>query len=569
MADIKTRQVNKGSIKTIDRAANLSSHIREATIRTKDGAKVQTEQDGRSASGYASDKGVAAAEDAACEAAYVISGAAVPAIRHARQSAEAASSRIDVKTKAKMLNSARVGNGRESVPVTPDKGSRITQAGRDTAKDSLYRNITEKRAASAAKVRTRSISQAGPPIKEGKTIKTARNAATKRITTQTRKREAAREAAIESKRTTERIKKSVQRTIVLTLKALRALIESAKALFLALVTGGWIVVLVIIVCIFFGAAFYFYGDESSANYTAVSPQVEAYTPIIQKYADEYGIPEYVELIKAVMMQESGGSGQDPMQAAEGPFNKKYPKKPNGIKDPDYSIRCGVQELKSVLEQAKVANPLDMEHIRLALQGYNYGNGYIPWAVKRDGGYTVENAAAFSDLQAKKHGWKSYGDKQYVAHVLRYYPYGNYNLGIGNTKITQVAAQQIGNKGGKKFWSWYGFKSRVEWCACFVSWCEAQCGYIKEGITPKFAACDDGAAWFKSKKQWQKAGYKPMPGDIIFFDWQGDGHPDHVGIVEKCDGNTVFTIEGNSSDQCKRCNYAVKSKLIYGFGVPKY
>ena len=389
------------------------------------------------------------------------------------------------------------------------------------------------------------------------------------MTAQAKKTEAARKAVIKTRKTTERIRHDVKKSAIMTYKAMKAVIGGAKALFLALIAGGWVAVLVIVVFVFFGAAFYFFGDESSSNYTPVSQEVEAYTPVIQKYAEEYGIPEYVDLIKAVMMQESGGRGKDPMQAAEGPFNTKYPKKPNGILDPDYSIQCGVQELKSVLEQAKVENPLDMEHIRLALQGYNYGNGYIAWAVKRDGGYTVENASAFSDEQAKKHGWKSYGDKQYVAHVLRYYPYGNYNYGIGNTKITQVAAQQIGNQGGKKFWSWYGFNNRVEWCACYVSWCADQCGYIKEGIIPKFSSVGDGISWFENKNQWQKPGYKPMPGDIIFFDWHGDGGCDHVGIVEKCDGNMVFTIEGNSGDMCRKKSYSVTSPLIYGYGVPKY
>ena len=211
----------------------------------------------------------------------------------------------------------------------------------------------------------------------------------------------------------------------------------------------------------------------------------------------------------------------------------------------------------------------MDRIRLSLQGYNYGNGYIAWAIKRDGGYTVENASAFSDEQAKKYGWKSYGDKQYVAHVLRYYPYGSYNIGGGNKVIVQVAAKQLGNKGGKKFWSWYGFNSRVEWCACFVSWCADQCGYIKSGTLPKFAAVGDGIRWFKNKGQWQGKNYSPKSGDIIFFDWQGDGRPDHVGIVEKCDGKTVTTIEGNSSDACNRRSYSVGGSVIYGYGVAKY
>jgi len=134
-------------------------------------------------------------------------------------------------------------------------------------------------------------------------------------------------------------------------------------------------VLIIMIVVLFGAAVAMFGGGSDSNsYTPVSAEVEAYEPIIQKYAKKYGIPEYVELIKAVMMQESGGRGLDPMQAAEGSFNTKYPHEPNGTKDPEYSIQCGVQELKAALTSAEVESPIDMEHIKLALQGYNFGNG---------------------------------------------------------------------------------------------------------------------------------------------------------------------------------------------------
>ena len=152
--------------------------------------------------------------------------------------------------------------------------------------------------------------------------------------------------------------------------------------------------------------------------SSVSAEVEAYEPLIRQYANQYGIGEYVELIKAIMMQESGGRGLDPMQCSEGSFNTKYPKQPNGITDPEYSISCGVQEIKSCLERAGVKNPLDMENIKLALQSYNYGNGYLEWAKAR-GGYTLANAAEFSDMMAQRMGWSSYGDKQYVPHVLQY------------------------------------------------------------------------------------------------------------------------------------------------------
>lgn len=89
-------------------------------------------------------------------------------------------------------------------------------------------------------------------------------------------------------------------------------------------------------------------------------------------------------------------------------------------------------------------------------------------------------------------------------------------------------------GGESYWSWYGFNSRVEWCACFVSWCANECGYIENGVIPKFASVNVGIDWFKDRAQWADNGYTPEPGTIIFFDWKGDGKADHVGIVEKCE-----------------------------------
>ena len=99
----------------------------------------------------------------------------------------------------------------------------------------------------------------------------------------------------------------------------------------------------------------------------------------------------MELVKAVMMQESGGRGKDPMQASECNYNAKYAKNPSGIKDPEYSIYCGVCYLADNLDIAKAKSPVDMDRIKLAVQGYNFGSGYIPWAVKKYGGYSYSGA----------------------------------------------------------------------------------------------------------------------------------------------------------------------------------
>ena len=172
------------------------------------------------------------------------------------------------------------------------------------------------------------------------------------------------------------------------------------------------------------------------------------------------------------------------------------------------------------------------------------------------------------MMAERMGWGSYGDKQYVPHVLRYYIFGRIPTGTGSGAIVQVALTQEGN-GGDAYWSWYGFDSRVEWCACFVSWCAEQCGYLESGVIPKFSLCSDGVDWFHARGQFQDASYVPAAGDIIFFDWENDGTIDHVGIVESVTNGVVNTIEGNSGDICARRSYSMGSDSIYGYGVPAY
>ena len=142
----------------------------------------------------------------------------------------------------------------------------------------------------------------------------------------------------------------------------------------------------------------------------------------------------------------------------------------------------------------------------------------------------------------------------------------YGVGRNNTDIVEIAATQIGNVGGAPYWSWYGFTGRVEWCACFVSWCANESGLIEEGLVPKFSYCPTGVQWFKDAGRWKDRGYVPQPGDIIFFDWQGDGVSDHVGIVESSDGSAVYTIEGNSGDACERSKYDINSLSVLGYGL---
>ena len=146
----------------------------------------------------------------------------------------------------------------------------------------------------------------------------------------------------------------------------------------------------------------------------------------------------------------------------------------------------------------------------------------------------------------------------------------YGITGGDGEIVTVALSQVGNVGGEPYWSWYGFGSRVEWCACFVSWCANECGYIEAGVIPKFAACaSQGVPWFQERGLWQSGSYEPRSGDIIFFDWDGDMSADHVGIVEKVENGRVYTVEGNSGDSVRQNSYPIGYSDVLGYGCPAY
>ena len=432
-----------------------------------------------------------------------------------------------------------------SIKVKPEAEKTIKEAGNRTVK--IAPRVVKASPVSSQKVKTQAVLQKKQALKSMKAAREAKR------------------AAMHSVQTAKQSAKATGR-------GLKAMAEAAahavKAAFAALMAGGGavLVVLILIVGIIGGAAFL--GNSQSSE--ALSAEVLAHTPAIQKYASEFGIPEYVPAIQAIMMQESGGRGTDPMQASECPYNTQYPNTPGAIQDADYSIKVGIQYYADCVREAGCESPQDMDKLKLSWQGYNYGNGYISWALEKFGGYSEANALQFSQEQAAAHGWSGYGDPEYVPHVMRYYSGGGWFAGLfGNGQLVTIAKSQLGNEGGEKFWSWWGFTERQEWCACFVSWCADQAGLIQKEAVPKFSVCTDGVAWFQAKGKWQSGGSVPTPGTIIFFDWDHDGASDHVGIVESCDGTTVHTIEGNSGDAVKQNNYTVNSQSILGYGLVAY
>lgn len=435
-----------------------------------------------------------------------------------------------------------------SIKVKPEAEKTIKGAGNRTVKTA--HRVVKVSPVSSQKVKNQAVLQKKQALKSMKAAREAKRAAMHSVQT-------AKQSAKTAKATGRGLKAMAEATA-----------HAVKAAFAALMAGGGavLVVLILIVGIIGGVAFL--GNSQSNE--ALSAEVLAHTPAIQKYASEFGIPEYVPAIQAIMMQESGGRGTDPMQASECPYNTQYPNTPGAIQDADYSIKVGIQYYAECVRESGCENPQDMDRLKLSWQGYNYGNGYISWALEKFGGYSEANALQFSKEQAAAHGWSSYGDTEYVPHVMRYYSGGGWFSGLfGNGQLVTIAKSQLGNEGGQKFWSWYGFDSREEWCACFVSWCADQAGLIQKGAVSKFSLCTAGVDWFQEKGKWQSGGNIPTPGTIIFFDWDHDGASDHVGIVESCDGTTVHTIEGNSGDAVKQNSYAVNSRSILGYGLVAY
>ena len=558
MADIRTRDTVKGTVKVINKSAVAAERMKDAFIRTKDEAK----------------RGASSAEDSPEEY------AAAQVTGHAKKASLRAAQEFDKQGREAIRQSVRA----RKTPLSAERPPVVTETPQPETTGVWFKSAerrrmvlhTRKCSAEAAKPsarvsRTRSIKTAGRAVKPvERSVRTVRRTArtipaNPGVTIKTANA-SARWAKAAARSSVEVVKKAAAAAS----KAIRAILAATKALVNAILAGSWIAITIVLVVVLLGAALSLFGSESGRTaYVPVSAEVEAYAPIIRVYANQYGIGEYVELIKAVMMQESGGQGLDPMQASENGYNTRFPRTPNAITDPEYSIDVGVQTVADSLQQAEVESPVDMENIKLALQGYNFGNGFIPWARENYGGYSAVAAIEFSNYMAAQLGWNAYGDKQYPAHVLRYYLFGRAFTAEGNQAIVEIALTQVGNVGGELYWGWWGLRERAEWCAMFVSWCADQAGLIDSGAIPKFENCVWGANWFKDNAGWADGAAEPSPGDIIFFDWEPDGYPDHVGIVEKCENGVVYTVEGNVNDDCAKGLYYADDPCIFGYGLPAY
>ena len=428
MADIKTRDAVKGTIKTLNKAAVASERMKSAYT----GVKGKTEQgcyaEENSPEEYASDKAFHAMGRIRGESMRQFNRRGQKSVQSTRENIGKARDKI---TDFKVKQAEKVVKQKKTQAAAEQSGSQIRLgiASRPSVSDMHVQTelsqtgtnqLIKTRQQGKRTIKTTAIN-AEKTIKSTtkgtvkaaeKGVKTARTTSKSAIKTAEETAKAAQKAMKASAKTTQKAARAAKSTakataevakaaVRVSVSAVKGIIAATKALVSALIAGGWIAVLIVIVVVLLGCALSLFGGGSGSNaYIPVSAEVQAYEPLIQKYAKQHGIPEYVELVKAVMMQESGGKGNDPMQASECGYNTRYPNVPNGITDPEYSINIGIQNLAACLNAAGVKNPIDMDNIKLALQGYNFGNGYISWAKTNYGGYSYANAVEFSAMQAE-------------------------------------------------------------------------------------------------------------------------------------------------------------------------
>ena len=357
-----------------------------------------------------------------------------------------------------------------------------------------------------------------------------------------------------------------------TAKTIKGIMTSLKALITAIIAGGWLaLVIIVIICVIglicssvFGI--FFSNEKNSNNRTMSSVVTEINTEFTNKIAeiqrnnlhDDYEIKsdraEWKDIISIYAVLVTNGEEQSDVVTLD---DKKVQK----LKD----IFWEMNEISSRVEEVEKDIETTDENGNVKSEKVTRKVLYIEIKKK-----TVEEMIEKYNMNEKQ--------KEQLAEIrkeeyLSMWSNVLYGSSAGSNDIVQVAFSQIGNVGGQPYWSWYGFSSRVEWCACFVSWCANQCGYIDSGIIPKFASCEvEGVTWFKTCGLWQEKGYSPKAGDIIFFDWadKRDGKADHVGIVSKCENGKVYTIEGNTrGDICKQKEYSINSSDILGYGTPMY
>lgn len=589
---IKTRVAEKG-IKAIDKAAVASERMKEAYIRTRDKADHSLYAAESSPGEYASDRLSSGVDNVAHEAIHQFDKQGRKGIKTTKeniskvkeniQKRKAAAAQPKKQAEKQAARKTRQAADRISEPVRTLRQERGAVKTLDRGKKSIKTvdrgRKTIKQASSTAKgtVKTASKSIKTAEKTAKASIKTTQQAAKAAQRTAQATARAARAAAHAARAAARAAVVAAKVAAKATIAAVKAIIAATKALIAAIAAGGWIAVLVIvIICLIgllIGSCFgiFFSGEDSGSGYTMQN--------VVQEINDDY--QQQIDTTKANLshdvLEMSGSRAVWPevlaVYAVKTTTDPDNPQEVATIDDSKKAILTDIfWEMNQISSRTEtrtetVITETDDGHGNIVETESTVTQTYLYITVSHK---TAEEMAAQYGFDEEQ--------KEQLAELLAeenrsLWSAVLYGIYTEDGAIVSVALSQVGNVGGEPYWSWYGFSSRVEWCACFVSWCANECGYIETGVIPKYAGCVNGVQWFKDRGQWMDGSAEPAPGMIIFFDWDDengqDGLSDHTGIVEKVENGRVYTIEGNSGDSVRQNSYPVGHYEVLGYGCPDF
>ena len=572
MPDIKTRDAVNGTVKVIDKSAVAAERMKDAYVRTKDKAEHSVFAAESSPEEYAADRTLTGTETAAHEAVHGLDKAGRKGVKTTKENISKAKDyfqqrRTDLPKKQAQDAMRRVRHSadatQKTIKTVDRSGKTIKQTAKSTGK-------------AAVKTTQKTIKTAEQTART--TIKTTQVAAKTAQKTAQATAKAAKTAAQTARAATKATAAGIKAAVKATAAAVKAIIAGTKALIAAIAAGGWIaVVVIIVVCLIgliVGSCFgiFFSGEDSGTGQTMRQAVQEINADYQSQIDTARANLTYDKLemsgsravwpeVLAVYAVKTTTDPDDPQEVATVDDSKKAI-----LKD----IFWQMNEISSRTESKteEVITETDDGHGNIVETTTTVTRTYLYITVSHK---TAEEMADHFNFNADQ--------RQQLSELLaeenhRLWSAVLYGIYSRDDAIVKVALSQVGNVGGEPYWSWYGFNSRVEWCACFVSWCFNECGYLDTGTAPKFAGCVSGVEWFRSREQWADNTVEPAPGMIVFFDWNDpngasgpqDGEADHVGIVEKCENGIVYTIEGNSGDACRQNQYPVGYYEILGYGI---
>ena len=601
MPDIKTRDTVKGTIKTLDKAGVAGERMKEAYVRTREKAGHGVYSAESSPEEYAADRFSGGTETVTYEAAHQFDKQGRKGVQATRENISKAKEhfeqrKADAEQHRAGPEQSRAGTGQERASAEQRKADlskkqarekaadRVRRRSADTARQSVKAADREVQAIKTVERGEKTIKQSARSTGKAtvkttqKSIKTAEQTARTTIkTSQATAKAAQKSAQAAAKATAAGIKAAAKATAA----AVKAIIAATKALIAAIAAGGWIaVVVIVIICLIgliVGSCFgiFFFGEDTGTGQTMQT--------VLREINEDY--ENQLDTIKANIsydvLEMSGFRAVWPEVLSV--YAVKTTTDPDNAMDVATVDDARKAILKDIFWQMNEISSRTETNTETVIEESDDGNGNIVETTTTVTRTTLYITVSHKTAEEMADHFNFNADQRAQLAELLADEYNSlwaavlYGIGVSDDAIVAVALSQVGNIGGQPYWSWYGFEGRVEWCACFVSWCANECGYIENGIIPKFAGCVNGVQWFKDRGQWADNSIEPTPGMIIFFDWDSpngsssprDGQSDHVGIVEKCENGIVYTIEGNSGDSCRQRQYSVGYYEILGYGIPAY